>query len=53
MKIEYIRAGIPILSICGAIAFGLYRPAEYSQVATSVLSGAVGGYWGYSQAKRE
>ena len=52
MAEKQMQAGIALLAVVGAIALGLYSPKEYSQVATGVLSTAVGGYWGYSQGRQ-
>lgn len=52
-KLENLRFIVPLMAITGAITMGIHSPNSMGSAAMSVLSTAVGGFYGHEQAKSE
>jgi hypothetical protein len=50
-QVEYIRAIIVLTSLLGSIGIGIQKP-DTAPVVLTVLSGAIGGYFGNAQANK-
>lgn len=47
MKVlSFLRDGIPLLAILGAVVLGFVEPRTLGGASLSVLGGAIGGYYG-------
>jgi hypothetical protein len=51
-EIETQRLLLTVIAVLGSIGLGIAQPDRLGTAAIGVLSGAVGGYYGLSQAKK-